>query len=50
MADEGAVFIPNDKGVFDKPYIGRAVTGVSKAEPSSVVQGYAPYLPLKLEH
>jgi CRISPR-associated protein Csm4 len=50
MADEGAVFIPNDKGVFDKPYIGRAVTGVSKAKPSSVVQGYAPYLPVKLEH
>jgi len=49
MADEGAVFISKNKGVFDKPY-GRAVTGVSKAEPSSVVQGYAPYLPLKLEH
>ena len=50
MADEGAIFIPNDKSIFHKPYIGRAVTGVSKAKTSSVVQGYAPYLPLKLEH
>ena len=50
MADEGAVFIPKSRSVFDKPYIGRAVTGVSKAEPGSVVQGYTPYLPLRLEH
>lgn len=49
MADEGAVFIPNDNVSFKKPYIGQAVTHVSKAMPGSVVQGYAPYLPLKLE-
>ena len=49
MADEGAVFIPKNRSIFDKPYIGRAVTGVSKAEPGSIVQGYAPYLPLRLE-
>jgi CRISPR-associated protein Csm4 len=49
MADEGAVFIPNDHSLFNKPYIGQAVTHVSKAMPETVVQGYAPYLPLKLE-
>ena len=49
MADEGAVFILNDETVFQKPYIGQAVTNVSKAMPETVVQGYAPYLPLKLE-
>jgi CRISPR-associated protein Csm4 len=49
MADEGAVFIPKDKNILKKPYIGRAVSGVSKAEPDTVAQGYAPFLPLKLE-
>lgn len=49
MADEGAVFIPKDQSLFSKPYIGQAVTHVSKAMPETVVQGYAPYLPLKLE-
>jgi CRISPR-associated protein Csm4 len=49
MADEGAVFIPTDKTLFNKPYIGQAVTHVSKTMPGTVVQGYAPYLPLKLE-
>lgn len=49
MADEGAVFIPTDKTLFTKPYIGQTVTHVSKAMPDTVVQGYAPYLPLKLE-
>ena len=50
MADEAAVLIPKNRSIFDKPYIGRAVTGVSKAEPGSIVQGYTPYLPLRLEH
>jgi CRISPR-associated protein Csm4 len=49
MADEGAVLIPNDKSLFNKPYVGQAVTQVSKAMPGTFVQGYAPYLPLKLE-
>ncbi|MBF0398568.1 MAG: hypothetical protein HQK78_17465 [Desulfobacterales bacterium] len=49
MADEGAVFIPCDKAFFKKPYIGRAITGVSKSMPQTVTQGYAPYLPFKLE-
>jgi len=50
MADEGAVFVPIDAGFFDKPYMGTAVTGVSKAQTNAVTQGYAPYLPLRLEY
>jgi CRISPR-associated protein Csm4 len=46
MADEGAVFYPNEQSVFGKPYIGRAVTTLSKAEPNTVAQGYSLYLPL----
>jgi CRISPR-associated protein Csm4 len=49
MADEGSVFIPNDKTLFNKPYIGQAVKDVSKAIPETVAQGYAPYIPFKLE-
>lgn len=50
MADEAAVFIPKSRNAFEKPYIGCAVTGVSKIEPRSVVQGYTPYIPFRLEH
>jgi CRISPR-associated protein Csm4 len=49
MADEGAVLLPRDQSVFDRPYLGRAATGISKAQPGAVAQGYAPYLPLNLE-
>lgn len=49
MADEGAVFVPAGKDAFEKPYLGRAVRDISKSEPRTVAQGYAPYLPLKLE-
>ena len=49
MADEGAVFIPDDSDLFMKPYIGKPACHVSKAMPETVVQGYSPYLPLKLE-
>ena len=49
MTDEGAVFIPRSKDIFDKPYIGKAITGVSKACKNTVVQGYSPYIPMKLE-
>ncbi len=48
MADEGAVFKPKDKSFFEKPYMGKAVTNVSKSMPNAVVQGYTPYLPLKM--
>ncbi|MBW1800287.1 MAG: hypothetical protein JRJ85_06105 [Deltaproteobacteria bacterium] len=50
MADEASVFIPKTRNVFEKPYIGSAVTGVSNVEPQSVVQGYTPYIPFRLEH
>ncbi len=48
MADEASVFILKDKKL-EKPYIGCAVSGVSKAMPETVVQGYSPCLPIKLE-
>lgn len=46
MADEGAVAEPVD-GFPDTPYIGRAVTGASFIEPRTIVQGYAPWMPIK---
>ena len=50
MADEGAVFIPKSRDVFQKPYIGRAVLNTSKIKEHTVVhQGYVPYLPFRLE-
>ncbi|OHE56617.1 MAG: hypothetical protein A2Z47_13320 [Thermodesulfovibrio sp. RBG_19FT_COMBO_42_12] len=49
MADEGGIFIPKSHDVFDKPYIGRAVTNVSKAEPQAVTQGYSLYIPVRVE-
>ena len=49
MADEGAVLMPNNNDVFKKPYIGRAVRNVSKAEPNTVVQGYSLYIPVSVE-
>jgi len=47
MADEGAVFVPKD-GVtaFHRPYIGRCAKDLSKKMPETVIQGYAPCLPL----
>ncbi|MBN2299299.1 MAG: hypothetical protein JXM72_11935 [Deltaproteobacteria bacterium] len=48
MADEGAVFIPANKDVFNRPYTGTGITGVSKAEPRSIHQGYAIHLPVKI--
>ena len=50
MADEGAVFLPNPDMPFVKFYVGMGVTGVSKVQPTAVVQGYAPYLPIRLEN
>jgi CRISPR-associated protein Csm4 len=49
MADEGAVFINNDPMQFEKPYIGKAVKGISKTLSGAVSQGYALYIPLKVE-
>lgn len=49
MADEGAVLVPDGREPFLKPYIGRAVRGVSKSLLKAVVQGFAPYIPFRLE-
>lgn len=50
MADEGSVFAINGgTGVFEKPYIGMAVTGLSKAESKTIMQGYSLYIPTKVE-
>ena len=52
MADEGAVYYtPNDRGIFDRPYAGKGIRGKSKARASFSIytQGFAPYLPFKLE-
>jgi len=49
MADEGAVFVPNDPSIFKKPYIGTAAKGTSKVLPEAVSQGYALYIPLREE-
>jgi CRISPR-associated protein Csm4 len=49
MADEGAMFFPEDRTVFEKPYLGTAVSGVSKVQPETIVQGYTLYLPFKME-
>lgn len=49
MTDEGAVLVPADAESFNRPYVGRAVRNISKIQPGAVAQGYAPYLPLKLE-
>jgi len=48
MASEGAVFCPKMAQIFEKPYIGRAVTNISKAQETAVAQGYAIYLPMSL--
>ena len=49
MADEGAVFMPKDSGTLGRGYFGSSVTGVSKAMPQAVSQGYSITIPFKLE-
>jgi CRISPR-associated protein Csm4 len=50
MADEGAAFVQEDGTMFNKPYIGSAALNTSKIKEHNVVhQGYAPYLPFRLE-
>jgi CRISPR-associated protein Csm4 len=48
MVDEASVYYMKDQQ-YKKPYIGSAVSGVSKAMPETVVQGYTPFLPIKME-
>jgi CRISPR-associated protein Csm4 len=49
MADEGAVLFPVQKNSLMGPYVGTCVTGVSNIMPNTVVQGYAPFIPMKME-
>ena len=49
MADEGAVLVPGDKKRFERPWLGTALRNVSYVQPETVAQGYAPWLPIKLE-
>lgn len=49
MADEGAVLIPKSMDAFSSPFIGTAVTNLSKAEPGTVAQGYSLYIPVSVE-
>lgn len=49
MADEGAIFKPKNREIFKIPYIGSAVTGISKVEPETVCQGYSLYIPVRVE-
>ncbi len=48
MADEGAVFIPKTNDISALPYIGQAVTGISKAMPEAIAQGYSLVLPFNM--
>jgi CRISPR-associated protein Csm4 len=48
MADEGAVFIPKDSGPLSRSWLGRAVKGLSLAQPEAVGQGYTIYLPCEV--
>jgi CRISPR-associated protein Csm4 len=49
MADEGAVLLNQPGAALDKPYVGKAVGGISKAQQTAVLQGYTPYIPITLE-
>ena len=49
MADEGAVFVPQDREFFTKPYLGTGIKGISLSQPGAIMQGYAIYLPFRLE-
>ena len=48
LADEGAVF-QWKTDPRPEPWIGRGLTGISKAEPRTVMQGYSLYIPVRLE-
>lgn len=45
LADTAAVFSPMPA---EQTYIGRGISGISKAIPTTVHQGYAPYVPIYL--
>lgn len=50
MADEGALFFPLDLAqALQRPYLGTAVSGLSKIQESTIAQGYALTIPVRLE-
>lgn len=50
MAEEGAVFVLKGTSRLNKPYIGTAVSGISKVENhNAVTQGYSLYIPVRVE-
>lgn len=48
MADEGAVYLL-ENNLPNRPYIGKAITGVSKVLKEAVHQGYSLYIPIRVE-
>jgi len=49
MADEGAVIIPKDGRLSEKPYLGKGIKGISKVDDFVTIhQGYSIYLPFKM--
>ncbi len=49
MADEGAVFMPKNRDIPTKPYIGVGVTDISLVQDKTVAQGYSLYIPVSVE-
>lgn len=51
MADEGGVFVfvPKERDLLRRSYIGRAIKNVSLTETNAVVQGYSLYIPVSVE-
>lgn len=50
MADEGALLFPRDMDeALKKPWVGKAITGLSKILPETVAQGYSLHIPARLE-
>ena len=50
MADEGALYFPSDiDDALKRPYLGTALTGLSKIQETAVAQGYSLYIPVRLE-
>ncbi|HIJ96301.1 MAG TPA: hypothetical protein HPP94_11310 [Desulfuromonadales bacterium] len=50
MADEGALYFPADiDDALQRPYLGTALTGLSKIQETAVAQGYSLYIPVRLE-
>jgi len=49
MADESAVFVPKNKDIINRKFVGTAIYNLSKSQPETVSQGYSLIIPVKLE-